>query len=262
MNLIGKDVVHEKFGKGKVVSLDDNRIEVEFDSATKKFIYPEVFNKFMNFKDKSAQKFIDKVLVEVNKQKRIEIEQKHKEAELLEKIHTLKVHPNSQAAFGFIENDLDSILETGTIFTGRYLSGASKGEPRIPQRLNINTACLLTAVPEGATEEERLIIGVFMVDDEFNGKECTDGIIPAHETYRIMLDPESERMVFWDYFSTDAKRKKWGNCEIKYLSNINMQEILIHMVKNIKDKDRKEQAKDFYDYFCSINRLEPVAKSS
>jgi len=255
MNLVGKEVFHEKFGRGRIVSLEKSRIEVEFDSCIKKFIYPEVFDRFMSLVDDAAQKYVKRKLAEADRQKKLALERKYREAELMERIHSLKIHPVSQAAFGLIENELDTILETWKIFTGRYLTGGSKGEPRIPQRMNINSACLLTWLPQGAVEEERIIYGAFMVDDNFVGKECDDGIIPAHESYRIILKPEKEKMLFWDYYSTESGKKRWGNCEIKYLSNVNMQEILRDMVKIIKDRDRKKKAEEFYSYFCNLNRL-------
>lgn len=256
MNLTGKYVNHNTFGKGIVVLIDDNKIEVEFDLGRKKFIYPDVFKSFMCVEDKTQQEYVDGVLFEIDRKHNIKLEKDEKETQRLERIKSLRVGINSQAIFGFLNNDFDEVLNTWSVSTGTYLSGYSKGEPRVPQRLNINSACLLTMKPEGMHEKERIILGAFMVPDDFKGSDCQNGIIHAHEKYRIILKPEQEQMKLGDYFSSNAKSEKWGQCEMKYFSNVEMQSILSDMTKIIKDADRCEKALEFYNYFCNINKLE------
>lgn len=256
MNLVGEYVNHNKFGKGVVALVEEEKIEVEFDDlGIKKFLYPDVFRRFMRIEDKVYQEYVDEMLDEMDKENNIRLQEEAREMEHLERARTLKVSNNSQAVFAFIDNSVEETVNTWSVFTGTYISGASKGEPRIPQRLNINSACLLTMKPEGVSEEERIIIGAFMVPDNFKSSLCKDGIINAHENYRIMLDTEKEKLLFWDYCATKPKSMNWGKCEFKYFSNTEMQNILLDMTKIIKDEDRCKKALEFYEYFCSINKI-------
>ena len=255
MNLVGEYVNHNKYGKGLVVVIDDNKIEVEFELGRKKFIYPDVFKSFMCIQDKSYKKYMDDILDEIDKEENIKLEREEKELLRLERIRTLRIGVNSQAVFGFVDNDFNQVLNSWSVSTGTYLSGASKGEPRVPQRLNINSACLLTQKPDGAPEKERIILGAFMVPDDFKGSLCKDGIINAHEDYRIILDTNQEPLLFWDYCSLGTKSKNWGKCEMKYFSNAEMESILKAMTEIIKDVDKREKALEFYKYFCDINKI-------
>ena len=255
MNLVGECVNHNTFGKGVVRLIDEDKIEVEFDLGKKRFLYPDVFKSFMSIEDKVCKEYVDEVLYEIDKENTMKVQEEVREREFLDRVRTLKVSDNSQAAFAFVENKVEDVLNTWSVFTGTYISGASKGEPRRPQKLNVNTACLLTMKPEGAPESERLIIGTFMVKDNFKASLCKDGVIKAHEEHRIMLDTEKEKLLFWDYCESKSKSKNWGKCELKYLANSEMQNILLDMMKIIKDEDRSKKASEFYEYFCYTNKI-------
>lgn len=209
----------------------------------------------MTFQDKKSQEYMNGLIDVIDNKNRMDLKMKEKESVRMERIRTLKINENSQAVFGFIDNEPDRVFSTWSVSTGRYLSGGSKGHPRIPQRLNINSACLLTMKPDGVAEEDRVILGAFMVPDDFVGSYCCSGIVPAHDKYRIRLNTEKEQLLFWDYIPTKDKKERWGNTEMKYLSNITMQNILIDMTRRILDTDRQQEAIAFYQYYCDINQL-------
>lgn len=100
-------------------------------------------------------------------------------------LENLKLSPQSQAVFHIDAEAHEAVFSSWTVSTGCYLSGYSKGEPRIPERLQPNSMCLLTERPRGCSEAERRIVGAFMVEDDFIGTCCTDGTIQAHPTHRI-----------------------------------------------------------------------------
>ena len=54
MNLINKKVTHKRFGMGSIVKHNDSSIEIHFASENKKFVYPDVFGKYLKLHDKSA----------------------------------------------------------------------------------------------------------------------------------------------------------------------------------------------------------------
>lgn len=58
MGLINERVEHPEFGTGKVISQDDNRITIQFskETGTKRFIYPDAFEKYLTIFNPSAEK--------------------------------------------------------------------------------------------------------------------------------------------------------------------------------------------------------------
>ncbi|MEG0852662.1 MAG: hypothetical protein RSF82_02225 [Angelakisella sp.] len=223
----------------------------------KKFIFPDAFSGFLILKDKAANSEINAML---NKRLEEQNEQKQKnqeEQKRRNRIRTLKIAPNSQAAFNVSEKDIDEVFLSGAVSTGCYLSGYSKGEPRIPNRIKPNSACLLTHCPKDAPEKERRIIGAFMVKEDFFGDLCRSGIVEGHKQYIVHLTSEEE-LSFWDYFSYSQSVSRWGNTVFKYFSNDIMQQILLDMQKVLAGTEKEAVTHKFYQYFCEMNRLPDI----
>uniref|UniRef100_UPI000AFBAFAE hypothetical protein n=1 Tax=Clostridium sp. NkU-1 TaxID=1095009 RepID=UPI000AFBAFAE len=98
-----------------------------------------------------------------------------------------------------------------------------------------------------------------MLQDNFESSACKDGMIQSHEKYRIQLN-DKETLFYWDYFSDGAEITKWGNVELKYFSNTIMQKILYDMKSGLVDEERRNEAEEFYQYFCLVNRLKPLGQ--
>lgn len=256
MQLEGMKVSHMKFGEGKVMELGEKYITILFSQGEKKFLYPNSFKKFLTFKDKKMQIKMDDMLRHIMEEEETRRIEEISQKERLEEIQNLKIRPDSQAAFGFVENHKERVFSTWTVFAGSYQSGNSKGCPKLPVRLKLNSACLLTECPKGIAEKRRRIIGAFMLQDNFESSACKDGMIQSHEKYRLQLS-DKEVLYYWDYFSDSTEITKWGNVELKYFSNVIMQKILYDMQGKIIDEARRKEAGEFYQYFCRVNRLDP-----
>lgn len=255
MSLIGQTVRHRSFGKGIIEALTDSMVTICFPQGEKKFIYPEAFGQFLVLKDQAMQKQIEDMLNAKKKKEEREQQATQDALDQIQKMRTLKITSNSQAAFDIkCETEDQNIFLSWKVSTGHYLSGYSKGEPRIPSRLKPNSACLLTGCPQGAPETDRRIIGVFMVKEDFFGDLCSDGIIEGHERYRISLQKE-ETMPFWSYFPEKERPQRWGSTVFRYFANECMQQILFDLPKSICGAERREAAQEFYRHFCKINRL-------
>ena len=59
MYLVDKEVIHGTFGKGSVVNYSDNYIKINFESGTKRFVFPDVFKKYMTFVDQKAVNLVN-----------------------------------------------------------------------------------------------------------------------------------------------------------------------------------------------------------
>lgn len=254
MHLIGEVVFHKKFGEGKISDKTDRIIIIHFPAGEKKFYFPDAFEKHLVLKSKRKQRQVDKLVGDLVSEREACENARMEEQKRQERIKSLKVMPDSQAAFGFVNNSKEEVFKSWELTTGTYLSGSLKGTPRIPKKMQLNSACLLTECPGDLTEKERKIIGMFMVRDDFEGKLCRDGIIHSHEKYRIRLD-ESEELFFWDYFSLNDENMKWGNVEIRYFSNSTMLKILRDLQEKITVPKRSKLINEFCQYYLRVNKL-------
>lgn len=262
-NLIGQSIRHSSFGNGIVTDLTDQRITVCFSQGDKNFIYPDAFASFLTLMDPLAQKKVNRLL---DKKRRVEEAKKNaiQDKRIRQnRLLNLRITRKSQAVFD-IPNDWPATSPLPlALSTGQYLNGPSKGKNRIPYKLKPNSVCLLTKLAKGEKERNRRIVGAFMVQADFFGDLCKNGLIESHDRYRIAMT-EDQTLFLWDYFSEANCPKRWGNTPYKIVSNIDMQCILRDMRDRLAPTGSQEVADQFYRYFCRMNHLQdqPCAPST
>lgn len=259
MDIVNETVRHKIFGKGKICELKDNVISVQFGSTTKKFIFPDAFKGYLSLIEKQSRRYVDGIIAEMDKAIILQRKEEQQASEKKRLLKSLPLNVNAQAAFGFFYNDRERVAEDWNISTGNFRSGYNRGKPRIPSRIYPNSACLLTFREKSDQEEKRYIWGAFMVKEDFIGAECTDGVIPAHKKYRMILtDQESRKLWFWRYFNQDpgSHSIKWGSVEFKYFSNITMAYILRDILVTKRGTDQQQLCEEFMDYFCELNKID------
>ncbi|MED3867182.1 malate synthase [Priestia megaterium] len=269
MNLINKKVTHKLFGIGSIVKYNDSSIEIHFASENKKFVFPDVFGKHLKLHDKSVAdllgKIIEKKEMEHNEKERKKEEEKklqRKNQELrwgLEKLmKNHKLHSESQMVFWCDTEEQNSSFLEWKVFSGVIKSGNNKGKPTKPIRLHQNSAVLLTAIDSSMPEKDRRILGVYMVNEDFIGKLCEDGYIPAHSKYRLQLtEQESDQMLFWEYYINERSSQKmtWNTGKYRYFNNLWMAQILLDIVDLKSDPKERELAQQFFEHFCKMNLI-------
>ena len=269
MNLINKKVTHKLFGIGSIVKCNDSSIEIHFASENKKFVFPDVFGKHLKLHDKSVahslEKIIEKKEMEHNEEERKKEEEKklqRKNQELrwgLEKLmKNHKLHSESQMVFWCDTEEQNSSLLEWKVFSGVIKSGNNKGKPTKPIRLHQNSAVLLTAIDSSMPEKDRRILGVYMVNEDFIGKLCEDGYIPAHSKYRLQLtEQESDQMLFWEYYVNEKFPQKmtWNTGKYRYFDNLWMAQILLDIAELKSDPKERELAQQFFEHFCKMNLI-------
>ena len=251
MQLIGETIRHEQFGKGVVTACDHNIITVDFPTGVRRFVYPDAFERFLVPKDTETKEEINDILVE----QKLEEKKKHREnlehQKKLAHLRSMKIPPVAQALFDLPNQEENDPLVSGCCSTGLYLSGVSKGTPRVPQRVNFNSMCVLTACPEGKGEKDRQILAVAMTDESFHGGACEDGRIPLHPDYRLKLP---RPIPLWPHLEKPSL-KAWGRTTFKYVSNKVGEEILYEIRRQCRGTDQEKAAEAFYRYYCECNRL-------
>jgi len=258
MNIIKKAVRHKTFGQGEISALDDDMITVRFGAAEKKFIFPDAFREHLVLTEKTSRNYVEHIIAGIDEQARLKREKEAREAEVKAMLRSLPLSTNAQAAFAFSYNNMDKTMKEWSVSVGEYRSGYNRGQPRVPARIYPNSACLLTCRGKNEKEENRRIWGVFMPKEDFIGPECTDGIVYAHEKYRIILtEDERKDLFFWKYFKNEngGKDIKWGSVEFKYFSNMTMAGILKDIAQIKHDTDQRELCEEFMDYFRELNKL-------
>lgn len=269
MNLVNKVVTHESFGKGNVIKCSDSYIKIHFQTGDKRFVFPDAFKKYLTLMDQKAANSV-KVKIQKKEKERQEKALKLKEEKALqakrqsllkrrESIKQLKAHPRLQSAFRCKDEEVEELFTEWHVFTGVIKSGQKKGQPRKLARINYNSGCLLTVRDNDELEEDRRILGIFMVDENFDGGLCNDGYIPAHPEYRIQLsEDESKKMLFWNYYINKRYPNKmvWNSGRQRYFDNIWMGQILRDIVSIKKNPQEQEYAQRFFKYFCQINGIE------
>ena len=258
MDLIGQPIKHKTFGSGIVTDLSDGIVTICFQNHEKRFIYPDAFHSFLVLKDREAQRHIENQIKDQEAAAQQARQAEQAEQERKNKLLNFRITANSHAVFHVASEQIDQIIRTCQVSTGTYLSGYSRGTPRIADRMKPNSVCLLTTRRAGKNEEERNIIGAFMVREDFFGEDVHDGVIKGHLQHRIFL-PEESRLLFWEHLGQNAL-PRWGNTAFKYCSEDVINKILADMTELLNTSKQKDTAIAFYRYFCKINRLRPLIK--
>ncbi|QDQ00246.1 malate synthase [Lysinibacillus fusiformis] len=269
MNLINKKVTHKRFGMGSIVKHNDSSIEIHFASENKMFVFPDVFGKHLTLHDKSDANSLEKIIQKKEIKRKEEEWKKEEEKKLQRKNQELrleherlmkhhKLHPESQMVFRCDTEEQNSSFSEWKVFSGTIKSGNNKGRPNKPTRLHQNSAVLLTAIDSGMPEKDRRILGVYMVNEDFIGKLCEDGNIPAHSKYRLQLTkPESNQLLLWEYYVNEKSPDKmtWDTGKYRYFNNLWMAQILLDIVSLKSNPEERELAQQFFKHFCKMNQI-------
>lgn len=79
MSLENLEVLHKAFGKGTIISVNGKYITVKFETATKIFVYPDIFEKFLTLADGSVSEEIKADLNLTKEEKQRELDKKNEE---------------------------------------------------------------------------------------------------------------------------------------------------------------------------------------
>ncbi|PIC94765.1 malate synthase [Sporosarcina sp. P26b] len=266
MNLINEEITHNVFGEGNIVEHEESFITVDFNKDLKRFVYPDAFENFIKLNDRSMAESLEKVFVERKAEEKI-LEKKRKEEKAAQRLEQQrreilknhKIHESSQIVFWLDSEKQSDILNSWEITTGNIQSGKNKGLPNPVTRLRPNSAGILTVRTSDQAETERIILGLFMVDDTFTGTIGEDGLVPYHPEYRITLtEEESQKMLFWNYYKNKnyPDRTSWNSGTFRYFDNIWTAQILRDIIALKTDEEEIKEAQNFMDYFCRMNAID------
>lgn len=266
MNLINEEITHKVFGEGNIVDHEESIITIEFNEDIKKFVYPDAFGEFITLNDQSTAKTFEKVFLKREREEEAlemkrekEREQQALEQQRQEKLKNQRIHESSQIVFWLDEEEQQNIFVDWQVSTGKVQSGDNKGQPNRAPRLRPNSAGLLTARESDQPETERLILGLYMVNEMFSGNHSDDGMVPSHAEFRIELtDQEAQQMPFWNYYinQNHPHRTSWNSGKYRYFDNVWTAQILKDIIALKTDEEKIKEAQNFLEYFCQMNALD------
>lgn len=266
MNLISEGITHKVFGEGNIVKQDGSIITIDFSEGTKKFVYPDAFGVFITLNDEKVAKALQRVISEkeikekaLEKKREEKREQQALERQRIEKLNNLKIHESSQIVFWLDEEEQQNVFTDWQVFTGEVQSGKNKGQPNRAARLAPNSAAILTVRKSDQPETERQILGLYLVNEMFSASVNEDGMVPAHEQFRIKLtDQEAEKMLFWNYYMNTnyPHRTTWNSGKYRYFDNVWTAQILKDIIALRKDEEQIKEAHNFLEYFCEMNAID------
>src|SRR5699024_4308032 len=181
------------------------------------------------------------------------------EQERLQQLKDHKIHESSQIVFWLDDDETETVFTDWQTSTGEIQSGANKGQPNRAARLRPNSAALLTVRADDEAEEDRRILGLYMVNETFAGNHGEDGMVPAHTEHRIQLtEEEADKMLFWNYYKNknNPKRMTWNSGRYRYYDNVWTVQILNDIIAMRTDEEAVAEAKNFLHYFIEINLID------
>lgn len=151
------------------------------------------------------------------------------------------------------------MLRSWKAFAGMIQNGENKGKPLKLKNVHYNSLALLTTRLPSEKEGERIIFGVFMVDDIFEGDDSHEGYVSAKSDYKIKITPkEAQTMKFWNYYFNPKNPEsiRMGSGLFRYLNDEQAIQILRDLVKLKEKTPEAESAKCLLDHFCQINQID------
>lgn len=141
---------------------------------------------------------------------------------------------------------------------GFVLNGEKREEPKKIRNIQLNSLAVLTTRLPDSQEKDRIVFGVFLVDDGDEGNHENDGFVKSSSKYRIELSPEEAQQIkFWNYHSNDNNPEKpaWGQGLYRYIDNVEAVQILRDIVAVKRIPREKRLAEEFLAYFCKSKKI-------
>ena len=160
---------------------------------------------------------------------------------------------------------VNQLLVDWRVYTGLTASGPNKGTPTRINYVHENSLCILTTLAGAEkTEAERVIFGVFVVGEIFEGSEGVSGYIAPGNEYKIALSPaESERLLYWNYFPAPDSKTTTGpswpaSVPKRQCTDTISAQILRDIVELKRGTKQEDLAQRIFNFFCTLNNISVI----
>lgn len=287
MELLNLKVKHKKFGTGTIISNEDNKIIVHFPdiNSEKKFVYPDAFEKFLQIDEQSAEaeqqdfaKMQEQIKEKQEEKKKREEQEKIKrlEEELLHDFilannkniekkmaKKVKIQVKKYANIAIRKDMSEAVLKDGVeefLKEGKFSITFQNKKKEINQWAEQakTTFGIITSVPLGESEVERMISGIFMTE-AFQMEGEDGGTVFVNSQYQLPLNiEEMKRIKFWEYYFNPEEPAaiKFPGEEYCYFSDNQAAQILLKLYEVKQAEKEKQLVGQCLDYFCRVKKLD------
>ncbi len=151
------------------------------------------------------------------------------------------------------------MLSHWTARAGFSLKGESKRIPKKLKDAKRNSVAILTTREPNDTEDNRIIFGVFWVDDFSVGNENGEGFVQCNSKYKLGLTlSEARQVLFWKHYQNDDSNKKpdWRRHLFKYTTNEVTAKILKAIYEIKIGTPDESLAREFFLYYCTTHGID------
>lgn len=168
-------------------------------------------------------------------------------------------YENTKNVFGQSICYESQMLEIWSAGAGVYHNGEREGQPMKFVHAGHNSLALLTTRKPHASDDQRMIFAVFLVNESDQGDESEEGYIWADKKYRLEMTPkEAEKLKFWDYYFNPNKPEKmvFGSGLHRYLTDLQGGQVLEEICRIKKGTPQEALAEEFFAYYCELKDLD------
>ncbi len=154
--------------------------------------------------------------------------------------------------------------ESGMLINWKASAGTDVKNGKMDKRRKLkkiqnNSLCILTTVYPNDYEIERIIFGVFLIDESYEGDYEEEGYVTTFSKYKLKLTPkEAKQVLFWNYHknSKDEENARWSSGLYRYVNDITSAQILRDIAKVKKNTSDETLANEFFEHYCKVNNID------
>lgn len=161
-----------------------------------------------------------------------------------------------EGGFGCYESQM---LRNWAAFAGFALTKENNQRPMKLNKVQLNSLAILTTRVPYASERDRFVFGVFLVDEAYEGDNRDEGYVTTSSKYKLSLSlEEAKKVLFWNYYYNENAPEKavWGQGLHRYITDVQAACILRDVAQLKENTSEQELAGEFLEYFCKINGLD------
>lgn len=141
------------------------------------------------------------------------------------------------------------------------ISYIAKDGAKVKNLKNVNqgSLVLLSTVLPNEKEKDRIIFGVYLLQDDYLFAYNTEGYLKAHDKYRVELSfDESKKIRFWDYCYNTKNPKRIANSSTtyRYFDDIQAAQVLKAIMDIKKHTSEEAIINEIFEEYCKDKNID------
>ena len=139
---------------------------------------------------------------------------------------------------------------------GTDLKGVNAGKGRRLPNVQLGSLSILTTRYPDTQEQDRVIVGVFIIDASYEGDDTEAGTVSAKSKYKIEIRPdEAQKLKFWNYYRNEGNPDavRWGTGLYRFIKDKDTVRLLEDIVAIKEGRSDHKLAVDILSYFNQLH---------